>query len=495
MKTSRGAPIRGRLFFVASVLLLAAPITGNAQTAQAPNIIVVMADDHAQWALGAYGLAQIDTPNIDWLADQGVLFENAMSPAPVCSAARASFYTGKMPSQHGVHDFLSESVEFDADWLAGETLLSERLQGVGYRTGLFGKWHATTDSKLPQSGFDRWLSYDPYKAGWQNQYVHSGAVSFSSDGEELAFTGTQARFLTEEAIRFIDESSSQPFFVSLNFTEPHAPFAGLPERLVSRYRSSANDVIRAGGSSTLADRGAHTTTPDDHVEQLAQYLAAVTLIDEQLGRLLDALQGRGLLEDTLIVYTSDHGLLVGQYGLYGKTNATNPPNFYEETIRIPLIVYAAGARIRAAQSRGELVDLLDLHATILDFASHGEIVAGDYGPGRSLRPLLEGERNSGWRSVQMAERGDVRMVTDGRWKLLRRYQRDAQQGPLDTWFDLSHPFGERVAVDLPDAAVRGRLMTAMERFFQNYETPEHTGRRIWDQPPPNARMRDDLAAD
>jgi arylsulfatase A-like enzyme len=194
------------------------------------------------------------------------------------------------------------------------------------------------------------------------------------------------------------------------------------------------------------------------------------------------------------VYTSDHGMLVGQYGLYGKTNATNPPNFYEETIRIPLIVYAAGGRLRDAQTRSEFVDLLDLHATVMDYASDGA-AATDYGPGRSLRPLLEGERGTAWRTVQMAERGEVRMVSDGRWKLVRQYQRDAAVLPFDTWFDLAHPFGERVAADLPDAAVRGRLMTALERFFQRFETDEHSGRRIWQQPPPNARMRDDLAAD
>jgi arylsulfatase A-like enzyme len=495
MQAAKGAPRRGRLFFaLLSPLLLTAAPAAQAQSASHPNIIVVMADDHAQWALGAYGLRQLDTPNLDWLAEQGVLFENAMSPAPVCSAARASFHTGKMPSQHGVHDFLGEQEQFDAGWLEGETLLSERLQEAGYRTGLFGKWHATTNSKPPQPGFDRWLSYDPYKAGWQNQYLRRGAVQFSSDGAELEYTGVQARFLTEEAIRFIDDSADKPFFINLNFTEPHAPFTGLPERLVSRYRSVANDIVRAGGSSDLPDRGAETRTPDDHIEQLAQYLAAVTLIDEQVGRLLDALHGRGLLDSTILVYTSDHGLLVGQYGLYGKTNATNPPNFYEETIRIPLIVYAAGSQLRNRQSRAEFVDLLDLHATIMDYASDGAVTA-DYGPGKSLRPLLQGKRNTGWRSVQLAERGEVRMVTDGRWKLVRRYQRDASQLPLDTWYDLAHPFGERVAADLPDAAVRGRLMTAMERFFQHYETPEHTGRRIWEQPPPNARMRDDLAAD
>ncbi len=493
LKIFKGAPVRERLFFI-SILLAAAPGVAIAQSAASPNIVVVMADDHAQWALGAYGLEQIETPNIDWLADQGVLFENAMSPAPVCSAARASFYTGKMPSQHGVHDFLSEQEEYDANWLAGETLLSERLSEAGYRTGLFGKWHATTNSKPPQPGFERWLSYDSYKAGWQNQYVHSGTVSFSSDGEEATYTGVQARFLTEAAIRFIDEESDKPFFISLNFTEPHAPFAGLPERLVSQYRPVANDIVRAGGSSELADRGSHTTTPQDHVEQLAQYLAAVSLLDEQVGRLLDALQGRDLMNETLVVYTSDHGLLVGQYGLYGKTNATNPPNFYEETIRIPLIVYGSDKGFRKAQSRAELVDLVDLHATIMDVATQGRVAAADYGPGRSMRTLLQGERATDWRTLQFAERGNVRMVTDGRWKLVRRYRRDAEQTPLDTWYDLAHPFGERHAADLPPASVRGRLMSELERFFSRYETAEHSGRRIWDQPPPNARMRDDLKA-
>ena len=507
MKAGKGAPSRERLFFVWVVLIsLLATVTPVAAETQ-PNIIVVMADDHGQWALGSYGLEQIDTPNIDYLAEQGVLFENAMSPAPVCSSARASFHTGKMPSQHGVHDFLSESEEYDADWLVGETLLSERLQELGYRTAMIGKWHATTNSKPPQPGFDRWLSYDPFKAGWANQYIHSGTVSLSNDGEEHSYTGVQARYLTEEAIRFIDETpepsvdedgneaaqAPRPFFISLNFTEPHAPFAGLPERLVERYRSVAADIVRAGGASELPDRSGHTVVPEDHLEQLAQYLAAVSLLDEQVGRLLDALQGRGLLENTLLVYTADHGLLVGQYGLYGKTNATNPANFYEETIRIPMIVHAPAGGMRSMQSRGELVDLLDLHATVLDFASDGQSDTS-YGPGKSMRPLLRGERHTEWRQVQFAERGNLRMVTDGRWKLVREYGKNAHDVPVDRWYDLAHPFGERLSVDIPGAPVRGRLMTELEQFFSRYATAEHSGLKIWDQPPPNARMEEDLKA-
>jgi arylsulfatase A-like enzyme len=459
-----------------------------------PNIIVIMADDHAQWATGAYGLETLDTPNIDWLAERGVFFTNAMSPAPVCSPARASFHTGKMPSQHGVHDYLSERADYDSDWLAGETFLAERLQVAGYRTGLFGKWHATTDSKPPQRGFDRWLSYDPLRTGFQSQYVHTGTVGFSDQGVEFDFTGTQAWYLTSEAIRFIDDADERPFFVSLNFTQPHEPFTGLPERLVDRYRERAKSLLRAGGTSDLPDRGPHNRTPADHGEQLAQYLAAVTLVDEQVGRMLDALQGRSLVDDTLVVYTSDHGLLVGQYGLYGKANATDPANFYEETIRIPLVVFGPGAGFRDRQARGEFVDLIDLHATVLDYATFGEALA-DYGPGRSFRALLEGERQAGWRQLQFAERGQYRMVTDGRWKLVREYSRDPREAPVDAWYDLGHPLGERHAVDQPRAPVRDRLLVALQRFFEQYETPEHTGRRIWDQPAPNARMADDLERD
>ncbi|MEM7503160.1 MAG: sulfatase-like hydrolase/transferase [Pseudomonadota bacterium] len=467
-------------------VMLAFAATAGAE--DRPNIIVIMADDHAQWALGAYGLNEIDTPSIDWLAAEGAQFANAMSPAPVCSAARASFYTGKMPSQHGVHDFLSEQAEFDADWLDGERLLSERLNRLGYRVGLFGKWHATTNSKPPQPGFDRWLSYDPYEAGWQNQYLHSGTVHFSSDGDDVRHTGVQARFLTDEAVRFIDDSASTPFFLSLNFVEPHAPFSGLPERLVSKYRQLAKKLVRAGGSSRLPSR-VNTTVPEDHPEQLAQYLAAINLIDEQVGRVVDALHGRELIEKTVIVYTSDHGLLMGQYGLYGKTNATNPPNFYEETVRIPLVVLAPG--MRKSQLRHEFVDLLDLHATVLDFASGGAINTTEDGPGRSLMPMLAGHRAIDWRSAQTAERGNARMVTDGRWKLVRYYRRDGTF--WDDWYDLVHPLGERSAVAGPDTATRESLTRTLVDFFTNYEAKEHSGTRIWDQPAPNARMRADLA--
>lgn len=472
-----------------------AAASGATTDTSKPNIIVIMGDDHARWAVGTYGFKQNLTPNMDWLARNGVKFNQAISPAPVCSPARASFYTGKMPSQHGVHDFLAEGGAAKTNWLAGETLLSERLKQQGYRTALIGKWHATADARKPQAGFDRWLSYDVYREGWQNQYLHRGEVYFSDDGDQSSYKGVQARYLTEEAIKFIDQPSQSPFFISLNFVEPHAPFDAMPERLVQKYRGMAYDLLSDGGFSDLEDRGARTSTPTDHDEKLAQYLAAAALIDEQIGRVIDALEGRGILGNTIIVYTSDHGLLMGKYGLYGKVNATKPANFYEDTISIPLIVYGGANYIRQAQQRDEFVTLLDLHTTVMDFATPGGIKASNYGPGVSLRPLLAGKRLTDWRAFHFAERANARMVSNGHWKLVRYYKKAKESAPDDYWYDLSNPLGEqRQALAAPDESTRNALIAALETYFTQYEVAEKSGRTIWNQPAPNPRLAEDLKA-
>ena len=444
------------------------------------NLIIITTDDQGRWALGSYD-ERIKTPNIDYLAKQGVRFDQAIAPVPVCSAARASLYTGRMPSQHGVHDFLSEDVETPADWLAGETLISELLQNSGYRLGLFGKWHATLDGWKPARGFDRWLSYDLREAGWIAQYVHQGEVPFSRDGKPETFTGTQARFLTEEAIQFIDEKDDRPFAIFLNFIEPHFPFADLPERWVSHYRPIAGDIVAAGGISTLERSNQSTEKVADHAEQMAQYLAAVSLVDDQVGRVLDALEGRGLINDTLIVFTSDHGHMTGQYGLYGKGNGSLPQNLYEESINIPFIVSGAADWVHGGQIRQDYVNLCDLFPTLLEIA--GATIPHSYdGPGESLVPILRGYRNTELRKYQFAEYGNARMIHDGRWKLVRYYQKNKESAPIDYWFDLVHPRGEITPSVPPSIAQQETLIAELESFFDQFETSEHSGRTIWDQP-------------
>ena len=452
------------------------------------NLIVIMTDDQGRWSLEDYD-DRIDTPNLSHLAAEGVRFDQAISPTPVCSPARASFLTGKTASQHGIHDFLSDDDSTSDRWLQGETLISEILSKQGYKVGLFGKWHATTQSWTPVRGFDRWLTYDERQASWINQYQHSGTVYFSSDGEGISHTGVQARFLSEEAIRFIDNRDDAPFAAFINFVEPHFPFEGLPERLVDRYRDVAADIVAAGDSSSLEQlakpAAVSFAVAEEHQEKLAQYLAAVTLIDEQVGRILDALMGRGLLDNTLIVFTSDHGHLTGQYGMYGKANATLPQNFYQDSINIPLIVYGPDSIVSPGQVRHEFVNLYDLFPTLVDLTGAGKALDAYTGPGKNLRALLSGQRLTHFRDFQISEMGNARMIHDGRWKLIQYYSRNLAEPPGEVWYDLAHPLGERRPSQPPSTEQQAHLRNALTTFFEKYELEQFTGRRIWDLPKHN----------
>lgn len=453
-------------------------------SADRPNLLIVMTDDQGRWAMGDYD-RRIRTPNLSYLASQGVRFDQAISPTPVCSAARASFLTGKTASQHGVHDFLSDKDSTSKAWLEGETLISEVLSGQGYKVGLFGKWHATTEGWKPVRGYDRWLTYDERQTDWINQYQHSGTVYFSSDGDPVTHTGVQARYLSEEAVRFIDERGDAPFAAFVNFVEPHFPFAGLPERLVEKYRPIASEIIGAGDTSSLFTRG-DPVNAAAHQEMLAQYLAAVTLVDEQVGRLMDALMGRGLLDNTLIVFTSDHGHLTGQYGLYGKANATRPQNFYQQSINIPLVVFGPEAFVSRGQVRNDFVNLYDLFPTLLELAGANGALAQYTGPGKSLLPLLAGQRLTQFRDFQISEMGNARMIHDGRWKLVQYFSPDGEEPPREVWFDLVHPMGERQSVPPPSDAQQLQLRNALAEFFSSYEVEGKSGRFIWDLPKHNA---------
>jgi arylsulfatase A-like enzyme len=469
--------LQGLLFLGVSLLALPA-------FAAPPNILVIMSDDQGRWASGLYD-ERISTPNLRYLAEEGVRFDAAIAPTPVCSAARVSFYTGRTPSQHGVHDFLSDADSERDDWLAGEVLISEVLRSQGYRVGLFGKWHADTRGWQPARGFDRWLTYDERDAPWINQYLHSGTVFFSSDGEATSYTGMQAPFLTNATIDFIAEDRERPFAAFVNYTEPHFPFEGLPERLVAPYRDIADRIVPAGDTSSLPPVSATPVSPAEHREMLAQYLAAVAFLDEQGGRLLDALASRGLRDDTLIVYASDHGHLTGQFGLYGKGNATRPQNLYQLSLAIPLVIAGPPAMVRAGQVRQEFVSLLDLFPTFAELAGADDALARYDGPGESLLPLLRGERTALERPLQFAEYGNARTVHDGQWKLVRYYRED-DAPPLEFWFDLTHPRGERAAVPAPDGNRQQRLRSALSEYFARFEAPGKSGRRIWQLPRHNA---------
>ena len=151
---------------------------------------------------------------MDFLAESGTWFANASSPSPVCSPARASLLTGRLPSQHGIHDFLSETGEDERDWLVDEILLPVLLQEAGYFTSLVGKWHLSGTGSPPDDLFDRWLSYDVGADGWRNQYLHQGRVHLLDNGEPLSIGGSQTAELARRAVEIIeDRPANRPFFM------------------------------------------------------------------------------------------------------------------------------------------------------------------------------------------------------------------------------------------------------------------------------------------
>ncbi len=208
-----------------------------------PNILVFLTDDQGQWAQHAYGNSELITPNLDRLAGQGTRLTNAFTTCPVCSPARASFFTGRMPSQHGIHDFLMEGWINDGKpgwtnpWLKGQTLISELMKSSGYHTGLVGKYHCGY-SRSPQPGFDRWFSY------WNAQYPHVGTQHFTDQDKLVVEEGCQSPLLTERALDFLQEhqknegAEGKPFFLYISYVDTHGPHNGAPDDLVEQYQSA-----------------------------------------------------------------------------------------------------------------------------------------------------------------------------------------------------------------------------------------------------------------
>ncbi|MYD09260.1 MAG: sulfatase-like hydrolase/transferase [Chloroflexi bacterium] len=444
------------------------------------NIILIVNDDLAQWALGCYGNAEIHTPTLDYLAETGALMENAFTPTPVCSPARACLLTGRLASQHGIHDYLSSTIPeiHRRPWLKDEVTLAQLLAGAGYQTAHCGKWHLGDDDQ-PGAGFAHWFSgVGDYPA------EHGGDHRFSLNGDIQTIPGQRTPVITDRAIEFLrGRDEAAPFFLHIGYFGTHNPWRGQPERLAEAYRESAFDGLLDQPAYPFGAQALESTLPTrlNPREALAQYFAAVAHIDEAVGRLLDELDALQLRDRTLIAFTSDHGLCCGHHGLWGKGNATLPLNMLEESIRVPLILNHP-RRLFARQRRLEFVDHLDTFRTLADYAGICEALPAERNyPGRSFWPLLDNSAAlPDWRQIQFGEYGDLRMARTQEYKLVRRYYDGA---PCEL-FDLSRDPGEtlnRIA-DAEYAPVVERLTGAIEQYFGRYQDAEKSGLRARDLP-------------
>ena len=409
----------------ASLTALGAAARGGAQPGRRQmNLVSVLTDDQASWAVGAYGNREVQTPNIDRLAREGARFENSYVATPVCSPSRASYFTGLYPTRVGITDYIGLE-GFAGLGLDPRTVTWPAvLQRHGYVTALMGKWHL---GNLPE--------FHPSKFGLDHFVADRGGTLADRvvevDGQPKHAQGAVADVITDEALRFLEENRSRPFALLMHYPEPHFTI-----RRPSSYGPFADQDL-------APFKGAEVTIPKwpgldtGHVKQLTlEYYAASHALDRNIGRLLAQLDKLGLAENTIVHFVGDNGNMIGHHGLHGKGNAwaitggidDGPvrPNMFEESIAVPLLVRWPGVTKPGAVV-SQPVSMIDTFASVLGMLGVG-LPRGTKQDGMDYSRLLKGE-TSGWRDAMLGQydlHNDgalafMRMIRTPQWKLVRHH--------------------------------------------------------------------------
>jgi len=392
----------------AAVLGLGASEPVSSQPAGATNVVLIMTDDQGAWSLGCYGNPEAKSPAIDRLAAEGVRLSNAFAAIPVCSPSRATFFTGRIPSQHGIHDWIrSENAgPRERYCLPNEVLISDILAKHGYTCGLVGKWHLG-DSMKPHASYSYWFAMPWGGSKYQN-------AEMVWEGKIIKTKGYVTDRITDRAIKFIDANRQRPFFLTVTYNAPHTPYTGHPQELVDLYRDCPfNSIPKAPlhpwATGDYANIGKH--------DLLAKYFAACTGADRGVGRIVEHIDKAGLGERTLIIFTSDQGFCVGHHGLWGKGNASNPRNIYDTSLQIPMIFRHTG-RLPKGRSCDGLFSAYDLVPTLLEYLKLPPSPGRNL-PGYAMTTMLEEPKPGQGHPSIFAEYGRARMIRTREWKYIR----------------------------------------------------------------------------
>ena len=370
-------------------------------TAPRPNLLFVMADDHAAHAIGAYGSRINTTPSIDRRGDEGMRLDACFCTNSLCSPSRAAILTGTYNHVNGV---TSNSSQFDAR----QPTFVSLLQAAGYETFLAGKWHLGHGGTSDPVGFDRW-SVLP------GQGRYSDPEFLEPDGRTVVRQGYVTDVLTDMTVEWLAaRDRTRPFCALLHHKAPHEAWE-FDERHAGLYADTdvpepatlRDDYAGRGTAASEATMRVARDMPEEDFkafvpggltadEQLRwkyqryikDYLRCVAALDESVGRLLDTLDDEGIAEQTMVVYTSDQGFFLGDHGWYDKRF------MYEESSRMPMLVRYP-PEVPAGSVTDRLALNVDLAPTFLDLAG---VPIPAFMQGRSLRPLLRGDDPAGWRT-------------------------------------------------------------------------------------------------
>ncbi|MBW8040630.1 MAG: sulfatase-like hydrolase/transferase [Planctomycetes bacterium] len=439
----------------------------SAKTRNLPNIVLIMTDNHGPWTLGCYGNREILTPNIDKLASEGTLFSRCFSSNAVCSPTRATFLTGLMPSQHGVHCYLrAKGAQIGPD--AYNTIrefhsLPEILVSLGYVCGLSGKWHLG-DNLKPQEGFTYWIT-KPH--GHTSTFYDAEIIENGRIRREPTYL---TDFWTDHGIRFIEQSKHQPFFLFLAYNGPY----GLGQSLRKTARNRHATYYADKELKSFPRRPIHPWLRNNrqyinNLTAIRQYAAEVSGIDDGVGRILETLDRLELKQNTLVIFTADQGLCGGHHGMWGMGDHSRPLHTYDETCHVPLI-FRHPAGIPTGRRMDLMVSNYDLMPTVLSYLGFKDrIPRKPELPGRDYSAALRG-RQVKWDNVIFYEFENSRMIRTPDWKYTRRFP----SGP-DELYDLRNDAGEREnLVNQPKhAGIQKKLAERLGAFFNRYADPKY----------------------
>jgi arylsulfatase A-like enzyme len=447
---------------------LVAPLAHAGEQSPRPtNLVLIMTDNHGAWTLGCYGNKDIRTPNIDRLASQGLLFTHAFSSNAVCSPTRATYLTGLLPSQHGVHCFLGlKEAQMGPDaycTIREFPTLPKRLSSAGYHCGMVGKWHLGANL-TPQEGFSTWITM-PH--GATSTFYNAEVIE---DGRVRREPTYLTDLWTEHGVQFIESSAERPFFLFLSYNGPYGLGPSLlkdpPNRHAAYYADKQLPSFpREQQHPWLFNNKEYLNNP----QAIRTFAAELNAVDDGVGRILETLDRLHLRENTLIVFCGDQGWLGGQHGIWGMGDHTRPLSAFDGMMRVPLIVSQPG-RIRSGEKVDSLVSNYDFLPTVLDYLGQPPLKqTPPLSPGRSFAAMLRGQA-APWKDEVFFEFENVRAIRTRDWKYIHRHP----QGP-DELYDLAHDADERRNLHgEPDQrAQESTLHERLDAFFNRYADPKY----------------------
>ncbi|MFK5974312.1 MAG: sulfatase [Flavobacteriaceae bacterium] len=369
------------------------------QNKKRPNILFILVDDLGYNDLGYTGSTFYETPNIDELASEGMVFTNAYAASPICSPSRASILSGKYPARLQLTDYIPgnrhwgphkdqrlTSKPFKLQLDREELTIAEALRNSGYSTMFAGKWHLGEESEF----YPQYQGFDINIAG--NSSGHPNGGYFSPYKNPQIIDGYEGEYLTDrltdEVIHFINQNSKEPFLAYLSFYTVHLPMQGKPEK-IKKYQKKLSRMSYSGNEFDKNEG----TFYKSH-QNIPTYAAMVESMDENVGRVLKALEEKGIADNTIVIFTSDNGGMSTSNRIDNIPTSNTPLRagkgfLYEGGIREPLIIrYPRG--IKACSTSDIPVTGTDFYPTLLDLANI-DLISEQHQDGISLKPIFEGK--------------------------------------------------------------------------------------------------------